>query len=133
VTRTRTRTRATTMITLTTPPAINSRLGSADTVAYDRMVLSSFLLDPVSRRVDGNLRITSTAAPDMQAVTGTLRINLVTGELVVEVDQLDFRRRIILTAGQVNTVQNIINAAQNSLESGLINLAIIAGAQSAGV
>jgi hypothetical protein len=51
----------------------------------------------------------------------------------VEVDQLDFRRRIILTAGQVNTVQNIINAAQNSLESGLINLAIIAGAQSAGV
>jgi hypothetical protein len=83
--------------------------------------------------VTGNLRLTSTASPDMQPIVGTLRINLATGELVVDVAQLDFYRRVTLAAAQRTSVQNIIGTAQNSLESGLVSLGVVAGTQSAGV
>lgn len=121
------------MITLTTPPQINSILGGDAPVGYNKLVISPITLDPVGTAIQGTLKLTSTASPDMTTITGSLRINLATSELIVEVQQLDFYRRVVLTAGQKTSVQTIINNAQNAVEAGLVSLGVIAGTQSAGV
>ena len=120
------------MITLTTPAQINSVLGGNSPVGYDHLVLTPFSMDPMGLTVSGSLRLTSTASPDMQAIMGSLRINASSGELVVEVQQLDFYRRIQLSAGQITSVRSIISNAQNALESGLVSLGVISGTQSTG-
>lgn len=122
------------MITLTTPPQINSVLGGSAPVAYDKLVIGPFTLDPVTpaSAVRGTLRLTSTANGQMQPMTGLLTINTTSWFLTVEVPQLDFYRQIQLSGPQITAVNTIIGNAQNSLEQGLIDLAIIAGTQSAG-
>lgn len=120
------------MITLTTPAAINSVLGGNAPVGYDHLVLTPFTLDPAANRIRGTLSLTSTAAPTMQAITGSLDINGSTGVLLIEVAQLDFYRRIQLSAGQITAVIGIIRNAQDALEGGLVNLGVIAGTQATG-
>jgi hypothetical protein len=120
------------MIALATPPQINSVLGGNVPVGYDKLVLSPFTLDPVAQSISGTLRLTSTSAPQMQPVTGWLSINVPTSELVLEVKQLDFYRRIVLSAAQNNSVLSIIANAQNALESGLVSLGVVNGTQSSG-
>lgn len=120
------------MITLTTPAQINSVLGGNTPVGYDHLVLAPFTLDPMGLTIRGTLRLTSTAAPSMQAITGRLDINASTGVLEIEVQQLDFYRRIQLSGPQITSVTTIISNAQNSIETGLINLGVIAGVQSTG-
>lgn len=119
-------------ITLTTAAQINSVLGGSAPVAYGHLVLSPFTMDPVANTVSGTLKLTSSTVPEMQAISGRLTINASSGELVIEVAQLDFYRRIQLSAGQITAVITIIRNAQNALESGLITLGVIAGTQSAG-
>ena len=118
------------MITLTTPATINSVLGGTAPVAYDKLVLSPFTMTPVSGDVGGTLRLTSTTNADMQPIVGTLRI--AANEMIVEVSQLDFYRRVTLTGTQRTNVTNIIASAQTSLENGLVSLGVIAGVQTAG-
>lgn len=122
------------MITLTTPPQINSVLGGDAPVGYNKLVIGPFTLDPVtlSTGVRGIVRLTSTASPTMQPITGTLTINASTGLLTIEVGQLDFYRQIQLSGGQLTSVQTIITNAQNALESGLVSLGVIAGVQGTG-
>lgn len=120
------------MITLTSAPQINSVLGGNAPVNYDRLVLSPLSLDPVAQTANATIVLTSIGNPDMQPLTGTLTINASTGKLEMIVSQLDFCRRIQLSAGQITAVINIIRNAQNALESGLINLAVVAGVQSTG-
>lgn len=120
------------MITLTTPAQINSVLGGNAPVGYDRLVLAPFSFDPVTLAVSGTVRLTSTAAPQMQPITGALRINASSGELVIEVAQLDFYRRVQLSGPQITAVLNIIANAQNALEAGLVSLGVVAGVQSPG-
>lgn len=122
------------MITLTTPPAINSVLGGNAPVAYNKLVIGPFTLDPVtlSNGVRGTVRLTSTASPTMQPINGTLTIDASTGVLTIEVAQLDFYRKVQLSGAQLTSVQNIITNAQNSLEAGLVSLGVIAGTQSTG-
>ena len=123
------------MITLTTPPKVTAKLGSTlagDQVSYDKMVLAPLTLDRVAQTISGNVRLTSTAAPTMQAIIGSLSISVPTSTLTIEVRQLDFYRQITLDSGQNTTVLSIISAAQNSVEQGLIDLGLIAGTQSAG-
>lgn len=122
------------MITLTTPPEINSVLGGTAPVAYNKLVLGPFTLDPVTLAsgVRGTVRLTSTGSPTMQPITGNLFINASTGVLTIEVAQLDFYRQIQLSGAQLTSVQNIITNAQNSLEAGLVSLGVIAGTQSTG-
>lgn len=122
------------MITLTTPPQINSVLGGNAPISYDKLVLGPFTLDPVvlSQGVRGTVRLTSTANPTMQAITGNLTINASTGLLTIEVSQLDFYRQLQLSGGQLTAVQNIIRDAQNALESGMLSLGVLSGVQSAG-
>lgn len=120
------------MITLTTPPQINSVLGGTSPVGYDKLVLSPFTMDAVNQTVMGTLRLTSTASPTMQPITGTLSIKVPSSELIVEVAQLDFYRRVTLTGPQNTSILNQIETAQAQLENGLITLGVIAGTRSAG-
>lgn len=119
------------MITLTTPQQIESVLGSSATTAYDKCVLSPINFNPVSGLIAANVRLTSIADPNAQALVGTLNITLSTGELVLTLGPITTRK--ILTAGQITSAQNIINTAQNQLESGLVSLGVVVGTQSAGV
>lgn len=121
------------MITLTTPPQINSVLGGSAPIAYNRMIVGPYTMDPTTLLVSATLKLTSVANPTMQPITGTLRINNSTGVLTIEVPQLDFYRQIQLSAAQITSVNGYISGGQNNLESGLISLGVIAGVQSAGV
>lgn len=120
------------MITLTTPASINSVLGGNTPVAYNKLVIGPFTFDPIAMTVNGQLRLTSTTATEMQAIPGTLSITTATARLEIAVPQLDFFRRVALTGPQNAACQDIIRNAQNALESGLISLGVIAGAQSLG-
>lgn len=120
------------MITLTTPPEINSVLGANAPIPYDKLVVGPFTLDSITLTVNGALRLTSTANPEMQPITGTLTITTATARLEIAVSQLDFYRRVVLTGPQNTAVMDIIRNAQNALESGLITLSVIAGVQSVG-
>jgi hypothetical protein len=120
------------MITLTTPPAVKSVLGGAGTVAYDKFVLSSITFDTVDMSVMANIRLTSTASPDMQPIMGRLHVTLGNAKLEIQVDQLDYYRRLTLTGPQSSALQDQIRAAQNMLETGLINIALVAGVQATG-
>lgn len=121
------------MITLTTPTQINSVLGGDAPVAYNKLVLGPFTMDGVSQTVVGTLRLTSTGSPGMQAILGSLRINVPASELIIEVPQLDFYRRLVLTGPQNTSVLGQIEAAQAQLENGLISLAVVQGVRTAGV
>jgi hypothetical protein len=120
------------VITLTTPAQINTVLGGNAPVPYNKLVLAPFTMDGVQKTISGRLRLTSTSSQNMQAILGTLTINTVTFEFVLEVPQLDFYRRIVLSAGQVTAVLAIVETAQASLEQGLVDLGVIAGVRSAG-
>ena len=123
------------MITLTTPAQINSVLGGIALVGYDKLVISPFRFDPINKRIDASIVVTSTTSPDMNAMDGNLTIswNGSTGTLFVSVTQIDFSRRVVLSAGQVTAIQTVVNNAQNALENGLITLGVVSGTQSAGV
>jgi hypothetical protein len=120
------------MITLTSPAQINSVLGGSAPVAYDHLIISPITLDPMSLTISGTIRMTSTAAPDMQPITGRLNVNASSGVLEIEVAQLDFYRRIMMSAGQITAVRTMINNAQNAVEAGLVSMGVIAGTQSTG-
>ena len=121
------------MITLTIAKQVNSVLGNeAALVGYDRLVISPLTFDPQALTIRGTIRLTSIASPDMQPIIGSLDINTSQGKLQIEVQQIDFYRRITLSGGQITTINGLITNAQNSIESGLITLGVIAGTQSTG-
>lgn len=120
------------MITLTTAPQIFNVLGGSTKTSYEKMVLSPFSLDPVNQSISGTVRITSTTATDMPAITGTFRIIVPASEIVIEVQQLSFYRRIVLDGAQKSAVLAIIANAQNAIEAGLVSLGVVAGAQAGG-
>lgn len=120
------------MITLTSPAQINSVLGGNAPVGYDKLVLSPFQMDAVTQIITGTLRLTSTASPTMQPITGTLRISVPSAELVIQVEQLDFYRRLTLTSPQNTSVLGIIETAQAGIENGLVSLGVIAGVRTSG-
>lgn len=121
------------MITLTTPHEINSVLGGTAPVPYNKLVLGPFTMDGVTQTINGTLRLTSTTNPTMQPITGRLQISVPAAEVIVEVAQLDFYRRIVTTSPQNTSILNQIEAAQAQLENGLISLGVVAGTRSAGV
>ena len=101
-------------------------------VQYNKLVVGPFTLDPVTSTVRGSIRLTSTASPSQQPITGNLTI--ASGLLTMDVAQLDFYRQIQLSVAQINAVNTIITNAQNALEAGLVTtLVVIAGTQSTGI
>jgi hypothetical protein len=121
------------MITLTTPTEINSVLGGSAPIAYNKLVLGPFTMNGVEQTISGVVRLTATSAPTMQAITGALRINVPSAELVIEVPQLDFYRRIVLSGAQNTAILNQIEAAQAQIENGLVSLGVVSGTRTAGV
>jgi hypothetical protein len=120
------------MITLTNPKPVNSVLGGTDMVDYDKLVLSDITHDPVAMTTRAQIRITSTAEPDMQLISGSLIVNTATAVLTIEVRQLDFYRQIALTGPQNASVQALIRDAQDALENGLIAVGVVDGVQAPG-
>jgi hypothetical protein len=120
------------MITLTTPAEINSVLGGNTPVAYNKLVLSPFTMNAVDQTIQGTLRLTSTGTPSMQPITGTLRMSVTSSELLIEVPQLDFYRRIVLTSPQNTAVLSQIESAQAAVENGLVTIGVIAGTRTSG-
>lgn len=121
------------MITLTNPKLVNSVLGGTNTVAYDKFVLDQIrYITTGSGTVTANVRITSTAQPNMQPIQGSLKIELASSLLTIEVAQLDFFRQITLNAGQVSAISTLIVNAQNALEAGLVTVGVVAGVQETG-
>src|SRR3990167_10681310 len=110
------------MITLTLSQTVKSQLGGAATVAYDKLVLSTFSMDAVNQTVSGNVRLTSTSAPTMQSIIGTFKISVPSAEFIIEVPQLDFYRRLVLTSAQNNAILANIETAQKALEDGIVTL-----------
>jgi hypothetical protein len=121
------------MITLTTPPSINSILGGSAPVAYNKLVLGPFTMDGVTQSVVGTLRLTSTTNAQMQPIIGSLSISVPGSKVTIEVPQLDFYRQITTNSAQNTALLAQIEAAQAQIENGLITLAVIAGTRSAGV
>ena len=123
------------MITLTTPAIVNSVLGGSVPVNYDKFALTSLTHDPVNMRISCFIAMTSTASPDMQAITGSMTVSATgsQGVLEFEVRQLDFYRRVRLTAEQAPAVLTMILNAQTAVETGLIGLGIVVGTQTEGV
>ena len=120
------------MITLTTPKAVNSVLGGAATIAYDRLVLSPFTMNPVDKTIAGTVRLSASGNPEMPTIQGQFTILLVPKTLEIIIDRLDFYRKITLPDPQVATVQGWINSSQNSIEAGLISVGVVAGTQQTG-
>ncbi len=120
------------MITLTTPAQINSVLGGNAPVDYNKLVISPINFDAVSQTVNASLRLTATGNTSMQPITGTLRISVPGAELVVEVPQLDFYRRVVTSSPQNTAILAIIETAQKGIEDGLVSLGVISGVRSAG-
>lgn len=121
------------MIIITDVKQVNSILGNdAAQVAYNRIVLSPITFDPKALTISAVVRVTSVASPDMQEILGRLDINASTGKLLVEIPTLDFYRRITLSPGQITTVTGWLTTTQNTIEAGLISVAVMAGVQSAG-
>jgi len=120
------------MITLTTAHQVNSVLGGTTPIGYNHQVLAPFTMNPVTRRIEATLRLTSISNPEMDVISGALVIALGPATLVIKVDQLDFQRRVQLSAGQINAVQTVMNNAQHALESGLITIGVVAGVPSPG-
>jgi len=120
------------MITLTTPPEVNTVLGGNTPASYNKFVLSNINFDTVAKVVQATVRISSTALPDMAPIQGTLNINCATAVLTIEAQQLDYYRRVVLTGPQNTSVQTQITNAQNALESGLVTLGLVAGVQAPG-
>ena len=120
------------MITLSTPPSVNSVLGGSSPVAYDKCVIGPFTFDPTSLTVNATVRLTATGNAEMNAITGSLTINTTTARLEIAVPQLDFYRRVALSGPQNSAAQQIVRDAQNALEAGLISLGVLAGTQQTG-
>lgn len=120
------------MITLTTAPQINSILGGSAPVAYNKLVIGPFAMDPVLQTITGQLRLTSTSTPTMQPIIGSLSISVPSATVKVEVPQLDFYRQITTTSPQNTSILGWIEAAQAQIENGLIAVSIIAGTRTSG-
>jgi len=121
------------MITLTNASTVLTVLGGTTLVGYNKMVLAPFSLDRVNQAVNATIRLTSIADPQMQPIFGTLAIRLASSELLIEVAQLDFLRRVALNAGQITALIDVIEAAQAALENGIISLGLVAGTRTVGV
>jgi hypothetical protein len=120
------------MITLTTPKAVATVLGGSTTVNYDKLVMMNATYDIIALRISGQLKLVCSADGSQQPIFGTYTIDAAAQTVTVSFPQLPFQRTIVLTAGQVTTVDGWISGAQNQLEAGLINVGEIAGTQSSG-
>lgn len=124
------------MITLTEPKVVNSVLGStapADAINYDKLVLSPMNFDPIAKRINGTVNLRSSTTPDMQPISGSFTLDAGSGLLQMEIRDVGFYHKRTLTAGQITSLQNLINNTQRDTEQGFISVGVFSGTWSAGV
>lgn len=120
------------MITLTTPPAVVNVLGSAATIAYDKLVATVVNVDVANRTITGTLTLTPSANAQQTPVRGTYKIFVAVPSMEVEVAQLDIFRKVTLTGPQQAAAQTVIDDLQTDVENALISLGFAAGTRSSG-
>ncbi len=123
------------MITLTTPAAVPGELGASSSNSYAKLRIVQIVADPVTQTINARIELIDTANSNLPILPGTLSIITVGNSPVVNISVpgLNIQSVASLTAAQQTTVQGWITTLQNSLESGLVAIGLIAGAQSAGV
>lgn len=123
------------MITLTTPIHVPSELGGSTFNSYDKLRVVSIISDPVSMTINAQVQMMVSSNASLPMIQGTLTI-VATGAspvVTLQVLSMNFFTGVPLGGGSLTTVQGWITGLQNSIESGLISTAIVAGTQSAGV
>lgn len=121
------------MITLTNPPGYGAALGSADTVLYDKFVITAVHIDVLGQAISGACRLSSSANPALPTLTGYFTISTqspATGTLTVPA--VSANPIITLSAGQITSILNYVTGQQNQAENALISFALVAGTQTPG-
>ena len=121
------------MITLTSPPTVNSILGGISPIPYEKLALTNLVFNTANQIITGTIKLNSTSNPDMQAISGNLTISIPDAKVTVQVAQLDFYRQMTMTGPQSTFVQGLITGIQNDIEAGFISFGIAQGVQAPGV
>ena len=121
------------MIILTDPKQVNTVLGNNTALTgYDRMVLSPITFDVSKGLISARVVLTSATQPDMLPIEGSLEVYAGTGKLKIAIPEASFRKGMTLSPGQITAVNKQINDAQNSVETGIVSMNLVAGTQSPG-
>lgn len=121
------------MITLDIPVVVNKTLGGNDPVSFDKLVAVKTEAFPVTAQINAQIRLTASADPTMDPFMGSVKIDAASGTMLFEIPQLDFKRRIAMSAAQRSAATAFIASKQDGVESTFITLGAVAGVQSAGV
>ena len=122
------------MITLTNAIKVPNSIGGTTTTNYDKLVIRSISVDPKTFVIDAAVEISSAADPTQPIIQGTLHI-LALGNspfATLQVPSVNFLRTIPLAAGDLTAMQPWVTTLQQSIESGLVSKALVAGTASAG-
>lgn len=121
------------MITLTNPATVTTTLGSSTKTNYDRLDIITIFMDVINKNISGNCQLISSGTPGAAAITGTYSIPTSGSAIMsVTIPSLPFYAQLALTSGNQTTVQGWIASTQNTIESGLIGVGVVAGTQSSG-
>jgi hypothetical protein len=122
------------MIRLTNPIPVNTVLGSSSKTNYDTIELVSLNYDVVSQTIGGTCRVVCSGTPTAAPILGSYFIPTANGlAMSVSVPTLPFYAQILLDAAQQAVVQGWIQAAQNTVEAGLVAVGVVAGTQPNGL
>lgn len=120
------------MITLTTPKSVNNVLGSATTVSYDKVVITSLSYDIVAKLISGAIKLVSSTIGSQTPIIGTVTISVSSATATVLFPTLAFSSTVALSGPQTTSVQGWFDTVQAQVEGGLVSVGIIAGTQSTG-
>ncbi len=122
------------MITLTNTIPVTTVLGSGSKAAYDRLDIVTIHYDVIGKSVTGQCQLVSSAIAQAAPIQGVYSIPT-SGQaiLTVTIPTLPFYASVALTSPQQAVVQGWITSAQNTVEAGLISVAVVTGTQAPGV
>lgn len=121
------------MITLTNPIPVTTVLGSAGKTNYDRLDITSLTYDVINKNITGQCALLVSTNAAATPILGTFSIPTTgTAVLSLAIPTLPFYASLALTGPQQATVQGWIQTAQNTVEAGLVAVAVITGTQSTG-
>ena len=121
------------MITLTNPVAVTTTLGASTKTNYDRLDLTSISMDVLNKNITGQCQLVASGTPGAAVIQGSYSIPTTGGAIMtVTIPSLPFYAQIALTSGQQAVVQGWISSTQNTVEAGIVSVAVVAGTQSSG-
>jgi hypothetical protein len=121
------------MITLTNPAKVSTVLGSAALTNYDRLDLLTIVMDVANKSISGQCQLVSSGTPTATPIIGSYSIPTTgSAQLAISIPNIPFFATLPLTSAQQATVQNWVQTTQNTIESGLVAVGVVAGVQSTG-